>query len=215
MHPRKVNLIIFDLDGTLIDSKKDIISSVNFALKKVGFKEIDDKKIESFIGTGVEDLIEKSLGKNKKFFEKTLKEFKNYFNEHSLDNSRLYNGVKDILEYFKNKNKAIITNRRHEFAVKDMKGLGIDSCFDFVMGGDDIKCLKPDACQLNKAIKHFDAAKNETIIVGDMDLDVQAGKSAQISTCAVTYGIGKLKDIERSNPDFIINSILELKKILE
>ncbi len=212
---RHVKLIMFDLDGTLVDSRYDITNAVNFALKEIGFREKSMAEVTSYIGNGVRELIKKVLGeKNGIFFEKALAMFTDYYREHSSDNSVLYPGVLEILEFFKDKRKIIITNRNYEFAVITLKLKGIYNYFDTIVGGDDIGCMKPSSCPLDKSMYDLKVDKNKAIMVGDMDIDILAGKKAGVITCGVTYGIGNKDDIVKANPDYIIENILELKKII-
>lgn len=212
---RKIELIIFDLDGTLIDSRQDIVNAVNHTLRKIHLKEKSLSEISSFIGAGVEDLIRKSIrGKENCCFEEALSTFVEYYKKHSLDNTRLYPGVKEILRYFDKKRKVIVTNRRYEFAVNAMRALDIYDCFENISGEDNLGCMKPSSCPLDKAMNQLHTDKEKTIIVGDMDIDILAGKNAGILTCAVTYGIGKGEDILKAGPDYTIDSLAELKDII-
>ena len=193
---KQVELIIFDLDGTLVDSRKDIAKAVNFTLQELGLKEKSISEINSYIGTGVNDLIGKSLGPGQgDIFNKALALFEGYHREHLTDDSRLYPGVKEILEHFRDKNKVIITNRRYEFALVVLKALGVRDYFDDILGGDNLDCVKPSSCPLERAMNNLQVDRAKTIIVGDMDIDVRAGKKAEILTCAVTYGIGSTEDV--------------------
>ncbi|MFH1239177.1 MAG: HAD-IA family hydrolase [bacterium] len=210
-----IELIIFDLDGTLVDSRKDITKAVNFTLREAGLKEKSMQEVSSFIGWGVKDLIAKSLGDgNSHLFDKSLAIFEKYYRKHATDNSILYPGAKEILEYFKDKRKVIVTNRNQEFAVLALKNLGIYDYFNDIIGADNAGCVKPSACPLDNIIEKLKISKSRVIIIGDMVIDVLAGKSAGIFTCAVTYGLGKKEDIIKSNPDYIIDDILKLKNII-
>jgi len=212
---KNIELIIFDLDGTLVDSKKDIANAVNFTLKKLGLPEKSIEKISSYIGGGVEELIRKSLGNERTgILKKALSTFIAYYREHSTDQSRLYPNVSEVLEYFSNKRKALVTNRKVDLAADTLKTLGIRGYFENIIGGDDIGCMKPSSCPLDRTISKLNMDKNKTIIVGDMGIDVVAGKSAGIATCAVTYGIGKKEDIIKAGPDYIIDDIIKLKDII-
>lgn len=210
-----IDLIIFDLDGTLVDSRQDIANAVNYTLKEVGLKMRSLSEISSFIGTGVEDLIRRSLDGNQiNLFEKGLSTFLDYYKNHYLETTCLYPGVREILEYFNNKRKAIVTNRRHETAVLTLRKLGIYDYFEDIIGGDNIGCMKPSSCPLDKAMQELHMDEEKTMIVGDMHIDILAGRKAGITTCAVTYGIGRREDILKAEPDYIIDNILELKKIV-
>jgi len=210
-------LIIFDLDGTLVDSREDISNAVNFTLRELGLKEKKGSEISSYIGNGVQDLVEKSLEmKNNHLLEKALLIFEQYYRKHAADASYLYPSVKEVLEYFKNKRKAVATNRNYEFAAITMKELGIYDYFEGVFGGDDLWCKKPSSCPFDKVIDLFKIAdRKKTIMVGDMDIDVLAGKGAGVFTCAVTYGIGKKEDIVKAKPDYIIDDLAQLKNIVK
>jgi len=210
-----IKLIIFDLDGTLVDSTKDITNAVNFILRKIGLEEKSVQEITSYIGTGVKDLLRKSLGdKHSLFFKRAFSIFEDYFSKHSTDYSVLYPNVKEVLEHFKNKKKVIVSNRNRAFAVLSLRILGIYGYFEDVLGGDDVRCAKPDSYPLDKTIDKFKVDKSKAIIVGDMDLDVLAGKNAGILTCAVTYGLGKKEDLVKTKPDYIIDDIVKLKSII-
>lgn len=211
---KHIDLIIFDLDGTLVDSKDGIVQRINFALRKVGLEEKSSEEIGSYIGTGVDDLVSKTLGPEAQgLFSRTKAIFENY-RINNPDNARLYPGVKDILEHFKDKRKVIITNRKREFAEPTMKSLGIYDYFEDIVGADDVECMKPSPCPLDYAMSKFKTDKEKTMIVGDMYVDVLAGKKAGIFTCAVTYGIGKREEILQAKPDFVIDNILKLKEII-
>ena len=212
---KKVELVIFDMDGTLVDSREDIAGAVNFTLDKLGLKKISLLEITSYIGWGVVDLIEKSLGENhRSLLPRALKIFKDYYRRHSTDKSRLYPGVGEILQHFRNKRKIIVTNRQREFAKIALKAFKIENYFEMIIGGDEVGCLKPSACPLNRGIGKLKVNKKDAVIVGDMAVDIIAGKAAGIYTCAVTYGLGKKEELFKADPDFIIENISELKNIL-
>ncbi len=210
-----VEFIIFDLDGTLVDSKEDMARGVNFTLKKIGLGEKSTSQISSHIGKGIEDLIRGSLGnKQEALLDRALSIFIEYYRKHSTDNTVLYPHVKEILEYFRDKRKTIVTNRNYEFALMALNKLGIRDYFENIVGGDDTCCMKPSSCPLDRSMGRFNADKEKAIIVGDMDIDILAGRRAGITTCGVTYGIGRKEDIIKAKPDFIIDDIIDLKNIV-
>lgn len=209
-----VDLIIFDLDGTLVDSQEDIINAVKFSLKTLRLKEKTDSEISAYIGTGVEDLIRKSLGARPELFKEALEIFTQHYSKHFADNTVLYPNVKQILEHFKNKKMAVVTNKNKHSTVRTLNAFEIDGYFSDVLGGDDVSCRKPSSCPLDLVIQKHKAKKENALIVGDMAIDVLAGKQAGIATCAVTYGIGKREDIIKAKPDFMIDDIIKLKDII-
>ena len=209
-------MLIFDLDGTLIDSKRDIITAVNFTLRNLNLKEKTSEEIISYIGNGVRDLLNKSLyPRNENLLEKGLAIFEDYFAEHSLDETVLHPHVEEILEYFKDKILLVVTNRTKRMSEIALRGLEIIGYFKDIIGGDDETCLKPSACPLEKAFSRFISNRQKSMIIGDMALDVLAGKNAGILTCAVTYGIGRKEDILKAEPDYIIDDIVKLKEIIK
>lgn len=211
----KINSLMFDLDGTLVDSRQDIVDAVNFTLKSLGLKEKSFYEIVSFIGFGVKDLLRGSLGdENLRLLEKALKVFGGYYSGQPVKKVVLYPHVREILKYFLSKDKYIITNRNKDMALSTLEALGIGKFFRDVIGGDDETCLKPSACPFNRFFKRYKLSRNESMVIGDMNVDVLAGKRARVHTCAVTYGIGKMIDILDEDPEYIIDDLLELKKII-
>ena len=209
-----IDLMIFDLDGTLIDSRYDIINAVNYMLKALGLKEKTFDEIVSYIGTGVRDLVAMSIGKaDTGFFDKAFKIFRDYYRGHSVDQTRPYPGVIDILEHFKDKIKVIITNRDRDFARLTLSLLDLEKYFMDILGGDDQACAKPMACPVNNITAKFGIDRSRILMIGDMDIDIAAGKSAGVFTCGVIYGIGREEDVIKAGPDFIIKELSELKKI--
>ena len=210
-----IDSIFFDVDGTLVDSRKDIANAVNFTLRKLGVSEEAEGKIVSYIGTGVKDLIRKSLGPGKAgLLDEGIKYFSEYYMQHSADTARLYPHVKETLEYFKDKKKYVITNRYAKSADMTLKGLFIRQHFADILGGDDENCLKPAACALTNFFPKLKIDKDKSIIVGDMAVDILAGKNSGIKTCWVTYGLGKMADVRPLKPDYMIDDIAQLRQII-
>ena len=211
---KNIELIMFDLDGTLVDSMKDIANAGNFTLENFGLKTKSIQEIISYVGEGREYLVKKLLGDNQDFLNEAISVFGEYYRKHFSDNSVLYPNVKEILEHFKDKKKAVVSNKNHEEVVSNLKSLGIYDYFDNIMGGDEVEYKKPSSFPLNKTMQRLHINKEKSIMVGDMDIDILAGKNAGILTCAVTYGVSKKEDIVRAEPDFIIDDIGKLKDII-
>ena len=210
-----IDLLLFDVDGTLVDSRNDIANAMNFALRAVGVPEKRHEEIVSYIGTGVIDLVRRSLGAGySDLAEQAIEIFSGYYLEHSADTSKLYPHVKETLEYFKDKIKFILTNRYAKFADATLTQLGIRKYFENIIGGDDENCMKPSPCILEKVFSGTGINRDKIMIVGDMSIDINTGKSAGTRTCWVTYGLGKIGDVEALKPDYIIDDIKELKDII-
>ena len=212
-----IDLLIFDLDGTLIDSKEDIIGAVEYTMRKLGVPPGSRDGIISYVGFGMRELIEKTLGPaNRRLYAEGLSLFRKHYEDNVAAHSGLYPGVMDVLEQFRDKRKAVVTNRSGKSAEISLKSLGIRKYFETVMDGDDPCCMKPMACPIEKALGSalFRVEKKKALMVGDMVVDVEAGKSAGVVTCAVTYGLGKREDLVKAGADHMIDDITELKKIV-
>lgn len=214
---REIELIIFDLDGTLVDSRQDIVNAANFMLLELGLDKKPFDEIISYVGKGVKELIKSSLGDNMDgLSDKALEMFKSYYKQHPADHAYLYPGVVETLKYFRHKKKAVITNRNHKSSETILEKMGISSYFESIIGDDNTACLKPSRCQFDKLFEKLSLRdRHKVIMVGDMDIDILAGRAAGISTCAVTYGLGKRGDIERAVPDYIIHDMPELQNIIK
>ncbi len=208
----KAELIIFDLDGTLIDSRKDIANSVNYTLKAIGLDPLEDRIITGYVGNGVRGLMEKILfPANSYLFDKGMSIFLDYYAEHLLDNTIFFPGVIETLNYFADKKMAVVTNKPENLSVKTLKGLGVYNYFKAVLGGDSLEKKKPSPEPILKVLSDLNIQKEAAIIVGDGLQDIAAGKGAGIRTCAVTYGFTKTEELTKAEPTFIINSLHELK----
>ena len=211
-----VDAIFFDLDGTLVDARIDIVNAMNYTLARLGYEEKGFEEIVSYVGTGVSDLISKSLGnRDGALVDKGVRIYEDRYLKHPADEAVLYPHALDILEYFSNKRKFILTNRYVRLADAVLKKMGIQKYFEDIIGGDDENCLKPSACVLDNALNKYKVDKTKAIMIGDMAVDVMAGKNSGVATCWVTYGLGTPAEVKDTKPDYIINDIGELKKIIK
>ena len=208
-----IELFIFDLDGTLIDSKVDIANSVNHTLGCLSLPALENSLIYSYVGNGVLPLLEKVLANSnrKNNIKKALKIFRAHYEEHLLDNTCFYTGVIEILEYFSGANMGLVSNKPEQFVKKILKGLNIDRFFGIVIGGDSLKTKKPEPEGIHIIMNSFNKASGKTIIVGDGGVDIQTGKKAGIHTCGVSYGLRDRRELIDAGAEIIIDHILELK----
>jgi len=207
--------VFFDIDGTIVDARRDIANAMNHALRSLGRAQLPDDEIISYVGTGVSYLVGNCLKSgDKELVARGTRLYTEYYMAHPADEARLYPHDVEILEYLKPRRLFVITNRYVSFADAVLNGLGIRGYFEEVVGGDDESCLKPSACVIDGVASRFDIDKSAAIIVGDMDVDIMAGKNSGIATCWVTHGLGKIEDIKHLKPDFIIEDLIELKEII-
>lgn len=216
MNGWRFDFLIFDLDGTLIDSREDIARAVNHARVACGLEALPIGTVSGFVGWGAGNLMRQSLGEeNEQFFEKAFKYFRAHYLEHLLDTTRLYPGVTEILELTRGILKAVVTNKPTEHTLKVMEGLGIRSEFTDILGGEFRGAKKPAPDALIHLMEKHSVAKDRTLMVGDSLIDMEAAGKAGIRTCAVTYGFGKKEDLIQAGPDYIIDAIADLKPILK
>ncbi len=209
-------MFIFDMDGTLVDTRRAIVDAANYTRKKMKKKDLPFETIVSYIGGPLDDIMEKVLRtKDPGLINKGGGFFNGYYKKNSKEKIKLYPNVKDTLEYFKEKKKAIVTNASEKMVIMTLEYFNIKVYFEEIFTGDEENCVKPSACPIKKTQKHLNACSRDSVIIGDMAVDVHAGKKAGIKTCGVTYGIGKEEELRKASPDFIIDDIAELKAIFK
>ena len=208
-----VDLLIFDLDGTLIESKWDIAHAVNFTLKELGLPERPLEEIFGFVGDGVKRLLRLAVGEgNQEKFEEALKVFRGHYLEHCLDRTTFYPGIEPMLEHFAHKQKVIATNKSIEYTRVILNGLGPQH-FMYMVGGDNGFGLKPEPGMLLHIINKMGAAKERTVLVGDSTNDINGGHNAGIRVCAVGYGMGNRQKMEACQPDWFIEKPEQLTEL--
>ena len=211
-----VDAIFFDLDGTLVDARTDIVNAMNYTLAKLDRPAKPFKEVVSYIGTGVSYLVSRSLGsEDAGLVDEGVRIYIDRYTAHPADEAIIYPHVKETLDFFRNKRKFILTNRYVNLADPLLEATGLKVYFEEVIGGDDENCLKPSACVFDKIIPRLKVDKKRAIIVGDMAVDIMAGKNSGIKTCWATYGLGTAAEVKSSKPDYTIGDITELKKIIK
>ncbi|MBU4320895.1 MAG: HAD-IA family hydrolase [Thermodesulfovibrionales bacterium] len=209
-----LKLIIFDLDGTLVDSSMDITNALNYAITPYGFKPLTVEDTIKMVGEGLTRLIEKILEDNNvSIKDAVLDRFIKYYSEHLADFTRPYPGVTKTLEMLGRYKKAIISNKRESLSKKLLEQLGLIKFFDVVLGSDSAPEKKPSPAPVKKVLKILGIEPHRAIIVGDSDFDIQAGKGAGLITVAVTYGYRNREMLK--DADFLIDSMGELLTLIE
>jgi 2-phosphoglycolate phosphatase len=212
---RDVELIMFDLDGTLAATGRDLADAVNTVRFRLELEPLDDRLVYSHVGRGVEYLLRHSLPPAyQDKFEEVMDIFLKHYEEHLLDTTVLYPSVEETLERFSGKKKAVVTNKRQYLASAVLRGLGIEACFDAVIGGDCGMNKKPDPSCIRHLLDRFKIAPDKAVIVGDGDTDIEAGRRADVHTCAVTYGLGDKEQLAAAEPDFMIDDLKELTQYI-
>lgn len=214
------NCLLFDLDGTLIDSRDDLADSVNLTLSELNLANLPVETIYSFIGEGVFNLINRSISANLKrepeieFSNHGVEIFRKIYAENCLIKTKLYEAVAETLEELGDYQKAVITNKPHDFSVKILEGLGISHHFKIVCGGDSFAERKPSPIPLVETAKTLNCLPEECLMIGDSRVDIEAGKNAEMKTCGCVFGFRGRKELEKAGADFMIEKFSDLQYLL-
>ena len=207
----EVRALIFDLDGTLIDSKLDLALSVNATLAEMGREPLPHELIYSYVGQGAPSLIARALGPgaSEQDCMLGLEFFIKYYSAHKLDNTDLYPGVLEALDALRGMPMAVYTNKPVRVSRSIIQELGIQDRFRFVYGGNSFERKKPDPMGVESILREFGAAPLQVMIVGDSEVDVQTARNSGTWICGVTYGFGGHRFTEFP-PDLIVDNLTEL-----
>jgi phosphoglycolate phosphatase len=187
-----VRALIFDLDGTLIDSQRDLIRSVNVMLREMGRTELKEETISGYIGQGAPILVGRALGEGASDEEhkRALQFFLRYYEEHKMDTTHAYPGVAETLEELAGLPMAILTNKPARISVRILDELGLKRYFRAIYGGNSFETKKPDPLGANTILREFSVAPQEALLIGDSEVDVQTARNAGALAAAVNYGFG-------------------------
>jgi phosphoglycolate phosphatase len=211
----KIDLLIFDLDGTLVDSLDDIVQSVNHTLAELRFDALSKSEIRSFVGDGIRNLLLRSLHTRTESADGVIaraeKIYWDHHEVHCLDHVRVYPHVEDVLDYFSAKKKAVISNKSEHFTKKILNALHVAAYFDIILGGDSLPEKKPSPMPVNHILKSLRIEKQRAVIIGDGPQDLACGKAAGIRTCGVTYGFRSRQEVEGA--DFVVDDLKDVTKL--
>jgi len=208
---RAIDLVIFDLDGTLADTGRDLANAVNYVRSRFNLEPLEDRLIYGHVGGGVEHLLRSSLPEpSKDRFKEIMQLFLERYENHLLDSTMLYPHVKETLDYFHEKKRAVVSNKIHRLTVLVLRGLGIEVCFDAILGGDSVAHKKPDPAPIHQVLSSFRVSPVKALMVGDGGVDIEVGKRAGVVTCGVTYGLGNREELAAAGPDFLVDDLRQL-----
>jgi phosphoglycolate phosphatase len=240
--PRKIKLVIFDLDGTLIDSRLDLVHSVNAALRHIGRPALPDDVIASYVGDGAPILIQRALGAeavDPALVQRGLQFFLSYYREHKLDHTKVYAGIAESLASIQRmaaqagarngspsrgsainlpprngspRKMAVLTNKPVVPSRAIVEALGLGPFFAQVYGGNSFPTKKPDPQGARKLLEENAARAEQTAIVGDSHVDVETGRNAGLWTVGVSYGFAP-HTLEACPPDVLVDTPAELAQV--
>lgn len=221
-----MKLVIFDLDGTLIDSRLDLVHSVNAMLRHFERAELPDEIVASYVGDGAPMLVRRALGDpeddrffDDRFFKDALEFFLSYYRKHKLDHTTVYAGIPEALKQIQAngadgndaaRKMAVLSNKPVNPSRAIVEALGLADFFVRVYGGNSFETKKPDPLGVRTLLRETGTTPDQAMIVGDSSIDVLTGRNAGISTCGVTYGFAPHTLCE-APPDVVVESPRELQ----
>jgi len=214
--PRPCRLFLFDLDGTLIDSKEDIARAANAALTGLGHHPLSVPDLLPFVGDGINALIHRVLlnaggaEPDSHYIAAGVELMLQAYNRHICDSTRLYPGVRETLDRLHWARFGLITNKPEALTRRLLQVFNLADRFSLVLGGDSLPQRKPDPAPLLEAMARTGIPPGETVMVGDSRTDVLAGKAADVTTCGVSYGFRSREELVAAGCDLIIDEFAGL-----
>jgi phosphoglycolate phosphatase len=227
LHPfdlDRLRLLVFDLDGTLIDSRLDLIHSVNAALRHIGRPELDGDVIASYVGDGAPVLMRRALGdiEDESLPVAALEYFLSYYRQHKLDHTTVYKGIPEILSSLAESSTglggnglqmAVLSNKPVNPSRDILRTLGLNEFFVKIYGGNSFATKKPDSLGVNTLLQETGVSAKEALMIGDSSVDVLTGRNAGLWTCGVTYGFAP-HSLTEVPPDVLLENPKDLGELL-
>ncbi|HUB81024.1 MAG TPA: phosphoglycolate phosphatase [Bryobacteraceae bacterium] len=203
-----MDLLIFDLDGTLVDSRQDLANAVNAMLAHLGREPLANERVYSYVGNGAPVLVRRALGEPaaEDLFRSGLAFFMQYYGAHDLEFTALYPGVRESLDRFRaaGKRMAVLTNKPFAMSRHILDGLGVAGHFFRVIGGESLERKKPDPIGVETLMRDAGVDRAHTVMVGDSSVDVATARNAGIACCGVTYGF-QPESLHHPAPDLLVD----------
>lgn len=218
--PATIKVVIFDLDGTLIDSRLDLIRSVNAMLRHMGRPELPGGRIATYVGDGAPVLVRRALGDpdDETSVKQALEFFLAYYREHKLDHTHVYPGIPEALRAIcgsgngQPRRMAVLSNKPVNPSRAIVEALGLKEFFTQIYGGNSFSTKKPEPQGARRLLEELGSNPGETVMVGDSSHDVLTGNNAGLWTVGVTYGFAP-HSLELTPPDVLVDSARELAEV--
>ena len=214
----KKTTVIFDLDGTLLDTLQDLADAVNYALRKEGMPERTIDEVRQFVGNGVRLLMIRAVpgGESNPLFEETFAQFKEYYGEHCNDNTKPYEGMIELLETLKSKGYSVaIVSNKIDFAVKELSVLYFKGIVPVAIGEKEGVRRKPAPDTVREALKELGRTAEEAVYVGDSDVDIETAKNAGMPCVSVLWGFRDREFLEEHGAKRYARTAEDVLKLVE
>lgn len=219
----KPQMILIDVDGTLVDSVPDLAWCVDEMMKALHMPTRGEAAVRTWVGNGVERLVRRALTNSLDgepedgLYKRALPVFMDLYQDNVSKRSKLYPGVREALNYMKGASYRLgcVTNKASTFTIPLLKDLGIHDDFEIIICGDQLAKKKPDPMPLLHAAQHFGVAPDQALMIGDSVSDVKAARAAGFQIACMSYGYNHGEDIRNYHPDAVMDSMIEIKDLLE
>ncbi len=202
--------LLFDLDGTLVDSLPDLTTTINQLRTDFNLSTLSISQVRNYVGDGARALVQRALPEGS-FDQEKLTSFLTYYQQNLCELSSPYPGIREMLEQLNEYPLAVVTNKPQQMATELLESLELSKYFRFVLGGDSCAQKKPHPAPVLEALRQLKAEQQSSLMVGDHHTDIRAAKAAGVPACFCRWGYGNDGD---ENPDFSVASVSELQQLL-
>lgn len=223
MKLKRPEMVLIDVDGTLVDSVPDLAYCVDAMMRELGLPERGETRVRKWVGNGVERLVQRALinqldgEPDEVLFAEALPVFEALYRDNTSKRSCLYPGVQEALDFLKTTGVRIgcVTNKASQFTLPLLKDLGVHDYFEIIICGDMLERKKPDPMPLLYAAEQLETSPAESLMIGDSMSDVKAARAAGFRIVCMSYGYNHGEDIRNYDPDAVVDSMEEIKGIVD
>lgn len=223
MKLKRPEMVLIDVDGTLVDSVPDLAYCVDAMMRELGLPERGETRVRQWVGNGVERLVQRALinqldgQPDEVLFAEALPVFEALYRDNTSKRSCLYPGVQEALDFIKTTGVRMgcVTNKASQFTLPLLKDLGVHDYFEVIICGDMLDRKKPDPMPLLHAAEQLETSPSASLMIGDSMSDVKAARAAGFQIVCMSYGYNHGEDIRDSNPDAVVDSMAEIKDIVD
>ena len=209
-------LILYDLDGTLADTRRDIIEAVQHMLNVTELPSMEASQIEKYVGLGVHHLISGAMRtEDVKKVEKGIKIYRDYYTAHMLDHTKLYPGAVETLNYFKTRKQAVVTNKPNPYSRDILTALGVEKYFIEIIAADAGAPRKPDPTAVKKLMHIENVSAAETLFIGDSLIDIETAENAGVEIVVLTHGFGAENELKSASPAGVFQDFYRLLEFIK